>query len=892
MTRRRLVLSVLSVLGAVAIVSALDSSGRVTAAGSVRTPEQVLGFKVGADNRLARWDSIVEYMKLAASGSDRVRYRELGKTSNGNPFIVLEISAPETLKNLDRYKEMARKLYFQGGAPSEGEREAIFRQGKLVLLVTCSIHATEIGASQMSLELVHRLATDGSPTVKKILDNVIFLLVPSLNPDGQIMVTDWFNKNQGTPYEASPLPNLYHPYAGHDNNRDMFMFTQKESQYTAQLLWHDWFPAVWLDEHQMDNNAARIFVMPASDPINPNVHPLIYRWNAILGQSQAAALEAAGKDGIIYNYTYTNFWEGAMAWSGWWHNQIGLLTEVASARIAAPVDQQSAASDRSMPTRGGERGGNVPFPRSVDGANAPLPPPTDITPRTEYPRPWLGGHWTLGDIVDYELIATMALLETAADRRETIMRQIYEVNRLTVENGKRASPSAILVPIEEQHDAREAAHLVDRLRVGGVDVYQADAAFEADGKPYGKGTFVIPMAQVFARYAKDMLEKQTYPDVRRDPSAPPETPFDVTAWSLGMQLGVTTTFVNHPLPESLRMTRITDLPRLPGDVTGSGPAFVFAYNGADTAIAINRLLKGGAHVSFPGPSLVSAGGVPKNEMQAMATQFGLSVRASDRAEAPDSRSIALHAPRIATYQPWNGGNMDEGWTRWVLEQYEFGSSPIHNADIRAGALRGKFDAIIIADQSPRDIVDGYDAAVTRPEYRGGIGEAGVDNLKQFVADGGTLIMMGNACDLAIERLSIPVRNGKRGLSRDQHFSAGAILRIKVDTADPLGYGMAPDTYGFYVNNPFFSVSEGVASQRTKVVASYPTANVLASGSLSGEELMAGRGAAVSIDIGPGRVVLFGLRPQHRAQTHATFPMLFNALYLSAADKTTSTRTMN
>jgi hypothetical protein len=291
-------------------------------------------------------------------------------------------------------------------------------------------------------------------------------------------------------------------------------------------------------------------------------------------------------------------------------------------------------------------------------------------------------------------------------------------------------------------------------------------------------------------------------------------------------------------------------------------------------------------------AVINVSGVPKSKMQTMATQFGLSVKASDVVAPPNAQSIALHTPRIGMYQPWNGGNMDEGWTRWVLEQYEFGSSPIHNADIRAGALRQRFDAIIIADQSPRDIVEGYDSAATRPEYRGGIGEAGVDSLKQFVADGGTLIMMGNACDLAIERLPIPVRNGKHGLSRDQHFSAGAILRIKVDTADPLGYGMAPDTYGFYVNSPFFSITEGVASQRTEVVASYPAANILASGSLNGEELMANRGAVVSIDMSPGRVVLFGLRPQHRAQTHATFPMLFNALYLSAADKTTPTKTMN
>src|SRR5439155_7487658 len=207
-------------------------------------------------------------------------------------------------------------------------------------------------------------------------------------------------KNVGTPYEASPIPYLYHPYVGHDNNRDMYMFTQKESQHTAQILWHDWFPAVWLDEHQMGSNGARIFVMPATDPINPNVHPVIYRWNAILGQSQAAALEAAGKDGIVHNTTYTNFWEGAMAWTGWWHNQIGLLTEVASVRVAAPVDQQRATPN--MIPASGDSGGRGSISSSATG---PLPAPTDITPRTEYPRPWMGGHWTLGDIVDYELIA-------------------------------------------------------------------------------------------------------------------------------------------------------------------------------------------------------------------------------------------------------------------------------------------------------------------------------------------------------------------------------------------------------------------------------------------------------------------------------------------------------
>ena len=859
-------------------VLALMSTFVATAAGTLQTPEQYLGFKVGADNKLVRWDKIVDYMKLAAANSDRVRFRELGKTSNNNPFIALEISSPDTLKNLDRYKQLERKLYFQGGVPSDAERDEIFRQGKLVLLITCSIHATEIGASQMSVELVHHLATSDAPDVKKILDNVIFVLVPSLNPDGQIMVTDWFNKNLGTEYANSPIPYLYHPYVGHDNNRDMYMFTQKESRHTANLLWHDWFPSVWLDEHQMGSNAARIFVMPATDPINANVHPLIYRWNGILGQSQAAALEAAGKEGIIYNSTYTNFWEGAMAWSGWWHNQIGLLTEVASARVAAPMDQTRAVAGRPAPAAAGGGRGEMRFD------SGPLPAPTDINPRTEYPRPWMGGHWTLHDIVDYEMIATMALLETAADRRETIMRQIYEVNRQTIEDGKKNNPSAILVPVEHQQDAREAAHLVEKLNLGGVDVYRADAAFEADGTHYGAGTFVIPMTQVFARYAKDMLEKQTYPEVRRSPTAAPEPPYDVTAWSLGMLLGVDTVFVKSALP-ALKMTKVEGMPKVAGDVAGSGTRFGFDYKGADTAIAINRLLKDGARLSFDGPSHIAASGIARAKIEQIAKDFGLNVKASADSKTtnaePRPSNVVFHAPRVAMYQPFTGGNMDEGWTRWVLEQYEFNLTSIHNTDIRAGSLRQKFDTIIIADQDPRGIVEGYDASQIRPEYRGGIGEIGVENLKRFVADGGTLVTMGNACDLAIEKLPIPVRNLKKGLARDQHFAPGAILNLEVDTQHPIGYGVAADTYGFYINSPFFQLTEGFNSQRSSVVARYPNTSVIASGWLKGEELMAGRAAVVSIDMNPGKVVLFGLRPQHRAQTHATFPLLFNALYLSA-----------
>ena len=855
------------------------------AAPGIPSPDQFIGFKVGADTKLARWDRIVEYLRTVAASSDRVRLRELGKTNNGNAFVMLEVSSADTLKNLDRYKQYEKKLYFQGGAPSARERDEIFRQGKVVVLVGASIHATEVGPTQATLDLVHYLATDDSPGTRKILDNVILLLVPSLNPDGQVLITDWYNRNLGTPYEASPLPVLYHPYVGHDNNRDMYMFTQKESQYVAQVAWHDWLPSVWLDQHQMGAGGPRIFVMPATDPINPNVHPLIYRWNAILGQSQAAALEAAGKDGIIYNSTYTNFWQGAMAWAGWWHNQVGLLTEIASVRIASPVEQTKAASRTNQPAdiaRDGAMDAIVPAPGM-------LGPPVDTTPRTEYPRPWLGGKWTLRDIVDYQHLSTLALLDTAADRREAILRQIYEVNRQTIEDGRTGSVKSILIPLDLQQDAREALHLAERLMMGGVEVFRADAAFEVDDRPYSAGTLVIPMTQVFARYARDLLEQQKYPEVRRAPNLPADPPYDMTAWSLGMQFGVTLDFSNDTLPSQVKLTRVVAPLRLPGRVSGTGARFMFEYTGADSALAVNRLLKEGVKVALTPSSHALVDGAPRALLDELARDLGMNFSAVDAPPpgVPDEPRQVLRMPRVALYAPWTGGNIDEGWTRWVLEQYEFPFVTVHNADLRAGGLRRKYDAIILADQAPREIVDGNLGTTIRPEYRGGIGDQGVDSLQRFVSDGGTLIALGAASDLVVDRFPVPVRNQKRALRRDQHFAPGTILRIQVDTSNPIGYGMSADTYGFYNNSPFFNLVDGFNSAKASVIARYPNEDIVASGWLRGEDTMAGRAAVVEVNLRPGRIVLFGLRPQHRAQTHATFPMLFNSLYLSAEGPLTS-----
>jgi hypothetical protein len=408
------------------------------------------------------------------------------------------------------------------------------------------------------------------------------------------------------------------------------------------------------------------------------------------------------------------------------------------------------------------------------------------------------------------------------------------------------------------------------------------------------------MDQVFARYAKDIVERQTYPEVRRAPNAPPEPPYDVSAWSLGMLLGVDHVVVKKPLDKGVALEKLTAAPAFAGKVTGNGQRFSFDYRGPDSAIAINRLLKNGVAVSIEsvrerGEQIgrVTVTGATRAAVDALATAFGLTVKADSSAgrTAPSATlatgAMAIRAPRIGMYDTWAGGNMDEGWTRWVLEQYGFQSTRLHNEDIKAGNLRASYDAIIIPDQTARGIVEGNTASTTRPEYRGGIGEDGIGALRAFVNEGGTLIALGAASDFAIENFPMPVRNLKGGLTRDQHFAPGTILRIQIDTHHPLGYGMPADTYGFYNNSPFFTLVEGFASQRPTVVARYPNTDVVGSGWLRGEDLMAGRAAVVSIEMNPGRIVLFGLRPQHRAQTHATFPLLFNALYLSTTGRPTS-----
>jgi len=848
---------------------------------AIPTPEAFFGFPMGAEKKLAAWDRIVEYFQIVDRGSDRVLVQELGRTTMGKPYIIAIVSSPETIQDLPRYQQMQMQLA-DPRRTTEAEAMRIAREGKAVLLIGTNVHSTEIGNSQMVNTLIHKLATENSPWMDHVLKNVILLLIPSQNPDGQQMVVDWYNENLGTPFENSPLPELYHKYVGHDNNRDSYMLTQVETQHLTRVTYKEWLPEVYLDKHQMGSNRARIFVPPYKNPPNPNVDPLVWSETNLLGQAMAAALEAAGKEGVIWGEQYTGFWQGANSTTPWWHNMVALLTETASSRLGHTIVQERADPRRPSQGQGGSPGGPGGDP------DRPLPAPTDVQYRMNYTRPWLGGSWSLADVVDYQLVSALGLLEGVANNRELLKRNFYLMNARTIARFEKGAPYAYLVP-PGQRDPVAAAKLLSLVQAQAGEVHRADAAFTADGRSYPAGTYVLRLAQPFGRWIKDLLEPQEYPDIRWPfDNAPIDRPYDVSAWSLGMLMGVDTVRVDAPF--EARLGPAPEPVRPPaGQVTGTGPLFVLDHAVNASLVATNRLLAAGATVGWARGTVTTGGrtfapgaivvrGASRDAMTAIARDLAVDAVAIDRAPAD---LLPVRAPRIAVYEPW-GGNMDAGWTRWILEQHEFPFTHARNADLRQPDLASRFDVIVFAEMSVAQILRGATGSNVRPEHRGGIGEEGVANLRTFVQAGGTVITLGNAARFAIEQLGVPVENALEGLDRDTFFCPGSILKVAVDTRHPIGFGMPAETDAMFINNGGYVPLPSFSNVTTSVVARFPQETLLRSGWIIGEERLRGTAAVVETAIGKGRVILHTFRVQSRAQTWGTFKLLFNSLFYGPA----------
>jgi hypothetical protein len=769
------------------------------AAAAVPTPESHFGFKIGTDRTVLDWSKVVSYFQALEKSSDRLRVKVLGNSTEGRPFIVVTISSAANIRNLDHILQVQQKLA-DPRTLSDAEADKLIAEGKSVVLITCSIHATELASTHAAIELAYQLLTEDNPKFRAILDNDIFLLVPTLNPDGLDMVADWYRKTLGTPREGSAPPQLYQKYTGHDNNRDWYFFTQAETRLTVAGVHNVWHPMVVYDVHQQGPNASRMFVPPWMDPVEPNIDPIIAQECNAIGTGMALDLTAAGKTGVVINAIY-DFWTPARHYQAY-HGGLRILTEAASARLASPVtikpDQIANQAQGYSPR---ERTWN-------------------------YLEPWMGGEWRLRDIIDYELIAMKSLLYQFAVRREDMVRNFYMINK---RQAARTSPAAFVVPAVER-DPGAAQKLLETLAFGMVEIEQAGAAFEAGGRQYPAGSYVIRMQQPYSGFAKTLLERQDYPDLRLYPGGPPKRPYDVTAHTLPMLMGVEAYAVESPVNVPLKPVKEFRFRMEQPPAEGVLPA-----SDSATWVEANRVWKSGRSLYRD----------PQTGDLHMANAAGL---------------VEVKRPRIALFQP-ESGNSDEGWTRWVLEQFGFAYTSLPADEIRKGGLRDHFDALVFAEESAQGLA-------------GQLGDPGAAALKEFASAGGTILLFNTATEYAIRTLGVNLKNvvPTRQASQD-FYSPGSLLNVKLEGRSPLAYGMPAAFTIWSQGSPAWDVPEGSGAQ---VVARYPQSGVLASGWLLGEKVLAGKAALVDYPIGAGRVVMFGMKPQYRAQSWQTFKLMFNA----------------
>lgn len=762
------------------------------------SPREYLGFTPADDKTIADWKQITGYFAKLGEQSPRVAVREIGRSTLGRPLIAAFISSQENIKRLDRYREINQKLADPRLISGDAELTRLLNEGKAIVSISCSIHSTEIVASQMSMQLAYELAAAKDPETLEILNNTILILIPSPNPDGIDIVADWYRKTLGTKSEGTMPPELYHHYAGHDNNRDWFMLNLVETQAVTKLFWQEWFPQIVYDVHQMGQTGTRFVIPPFFDPPNPRISPSVLREVGLIGYKMAADLQAKGIAGVATNTTFDTWWHGGFRSAPYFHNSIGILSEAASADLMSPVTITREQLERTRPAR---------------GLNSPM------EPVTAHPDPWRGGVWRPRDIAEIEMIASRSVLSLAAKYRRRYLENFY---RLGAENLKDDpdAPKAFVIPAG-QPVAEAISRLVEILKWQGIEIHRLRNELFVTTEKNGDyheiplNSLLIFTNQPQKRNILSLFERQVYPN-RVGPNGEPDPPYDVAGWTLPLQMGI----------ETIPVWDIRDLDKWRTTL--------------EPVSAINQVR-----------SILN--------LKPAAVPF-------QKIENP-----LRSQPRIGLYRG-NLPSMDEGWTRFVFDLFQIPYKSVSDGDFRSA--RFDSDVVILPADGESAIINGLSASRYPAEIAGGIGEAGAENLRKFVEQGGRLICLDDSCGFVIKRFGLQIKNVLDGLRRNQFYNPGSILRLKVDTSNPIGRGVAPDCPAYFINSSAFDVAE---NSGIRVIARYAEKDALLSGWMLGEKYLNGKAAIVEADYGKGKIVLFAFRPQHRGQSWATFRLLFNAL---------------
>jgi len=898
---RALILSVLL------LVPAPQASTQSTVA-AVTSPREQFGAAIGDDYFLATYSQLEAYWKKLDQQSDRMQLVDIGRTEEGRSQWMAIVSAPENLKQLDRYRDIARRLALAEGLSDEQAR-ALAAEGKAVVWIDGGLHANEVLGSQQLIETVYQLVSRSDDETRRILRDVI-VLAAHANPDGHELVTNWYMREPNpTDRTLDGVPRAYQKYAGHDNNRDFYLASQAETINMNRVLYKEWFPQIVYDHHQAGPAGTVMFAPPFRDPFNYVLDPMIPVTIDLVGAAMHSRFAAEGKPGVTMRRgsTYSTWWNGGLRTTAYFHNQIGLLTET----IGSPTPTQIPfVAERQLPSS------DLPFP---------------IAPQS----------WRFRQSIDYSLTANWAVFDFASRYRETLLFNAYRMGRNAIEKGSRDTwtmtprrlaavkaaakgaassnayeqqlrapqlrdPRGFILP-SDQPDFLTATKFVNALLRAGVTVHRATAVFSVGGKSYPAGSFVVKTAQAFRAHVLDMFEPQDHPDDIPYPGGPPTAPYDSAGWTLAYQMGIKFDRILDGFDGPFEPIVVASPPpgRISGPVDPTG--YVVAHQN-DAFVVVNRLLKAGEDVYWPrdrrvgsstapgapsgvGAMYIAARPTTRSLLQKAAADLGLNFVGV--AAPPPGDALKLRPVRIGLWDRY-GGSSPSGWTRWILERFEFPFELTFVQRLDAGNLTGRYDVIILTDEATTNSFDEAPAADrVPPEYRATTGTLSraktVPALKQFVENGGTLIAVGHSTELAIA-LGLPVSSaletrtdkGSQALSREQFYIPGSVLRVRVDNTTPLGYGFEPDVDVFFDRSPVFRLDADAAARDVRRVAWFASGSPLRSGWAWGQRYLENGVAVVDAPLGRGRVLLFGPEITFRAQSHGTFKFLFNAIYYGKA----------
>jgi hypothetical protein len=843
------------------------------------SPDSAFGFPVGSEGNLFGYDQSIAYFRRLDEASDRLQLMLVGTTSMGRPWTVAVISSPENLARLDELRRRNNRLAHPEGV-SDAEARQLAREGKVIVDISGGLHASEIAGSQHTPLLAYELlSTANEPATKEILDNVILVLWPTINPDGQDIVVDWCRARDAG--RNPPPMELYQKYIGHDNNRDAYMLNVVESR-VINRVWREWEPSIIYVHHQSAPFPTRIWVPPFADPVGLHVPGVIAREVNTIGMAIGQELDGRGKPGTVHMGT---------GFDAWYPGYIDYM----------PMYQNIAAFWTE--TQGGNCGvTRVTHPDSLPGEyRARRPTPL-------YVSPWLGGTWTNRDAIDYMVGASIATLRYAAKYREDLLFNRYQAARNTIARYRASAPYAYIVP-QAQRDPAAPVELLRRMAALGVRVTQADRDVIHDGVTYPRGTWVIPMDQEFAELARTLFEPQTYPDLGDD------QPYDAAGWTLPYQMGVRVIEARTPLSLEARsalapsrgapvdwrtapdapltmLAGVAGIVPAPGSITGRGDRLLLDPAQNNSFRLINRALGERGTLRFlPGTEgrggRYVVAGVPNATLDRWARELWVG---AERSSARATSAATPVGTRIGLYKG-APGNMDQGWTEWLLDTHGFRYTLVTPEDLRAGKLAERFDAIVFASQSfapgggrgggrGGGAGPGAAAGGAPPAGRGGTPDtsAAVVAVDEFIRAGGTILAWNQGATAAATALRLPVRNVLAGVPRAEFFTGGSIVRVITDPAHPVMAGM-PDTADVFVSgSPAFATLDGFAGS---VISRYQAqGSPLRSGFLIGERHLQGQAAAVDVKHGDGHVVLLGFQPQWRGQPMGTFRVVFNSLFLA------------